>query len=72
MPMPIPMVNKEKFHEYLYASSGYFLDLVEPLDEANFTVFFGNYGNYHEGNNRPAIYKKIEEARNHPDTRKYF
>ena len=66
-------IDKKIFHEQLYASSGNFLDVVEPLDEANFIVNFENCERkYREGNNRPAIYKKIEEARNHPDTRKYF
>ena len=65
-------IDEKIFREYLYANSGNFLDLVEPLDEANFSVNYSHVGKYFEGENRPAIYKKIEEARKHPDTKNCF
>eukprot|EP00118_Oscarella_pearsei_P000306 m.4658 g.4658 ORF g.4658 m.4658 type:complete len:200 (+) comp11082_c0_seq1:46-645(+) len=65
-------VSERDFQEHYYANSGNFLKLVEPLDEANFIVNFSHVGNYYGGNNRPAIYKKIEEAMKDPAKKDHF
>lgn len=59
------------FQERLYAHSGNFKHLVEPLDRANFSLV-NEKEMYEEGHNRPWIYVQIEEAQKDNKSSSYF
>ena len=65
------LVDKNVFEESFYARSGNFKRLVEPLDEADFPLV-NQAEKYTDGENRPAIYRRIEKAENDPKLEKYF
>ena len=67
------LIDKDVFEESFYARSGNFKRLVEPLDKANFDLVNQNPKQiYKDGNNRPAIYVRIEQGEKDPALQQYF
>ena len=67
------LIDKDVFEESFYARSGNFKRLVEPLDKANFDLVNLNPNQtYKDGNNRSAIYVRIEQGEKDPALQQYF